>query len=326
MLQYFRIAGSARHLPDRRIHAEELDQRLGRAGGTTLARTGVAVRHEAMGADAAAIMARTVCTGALADAGSSLSQVDYLIDASLCLQQPLPCNAALVQQALGAEAAGIASFDVHASCLGFVAAMAVVNGLFASGAARRILVVCAETALRGVNWDEPESACLMGDGAAAFVFEATPPIEGFGLAIETFAEGASLCEVSGGGHRRSALDYEERHRAKYLFHMDGPSVHKFACRKLPALLQRVFAETGADLNTLEVVPHQASGPALELMAHRLNLPRDRFHVSIAEHGNLVAASIPFVLHGLRQHKPAGTRVMLLGTAAGYSQGVCIFTL
>ena len=326
MHQHFRITGSGRYLPKIRIGAEELDARLGLASGTVFARTGVRNRYRATGDESAVTMARIVIGRALAEAGCTVGELDLIIDASLCVQQPIPCNAALIQEALGEAAARVPCMDVHASCLGFFAALKVVNGLLASGDARRILVVCTETALSGVNWAEPESACLMGDGAAAFVFEAAQAVHPCRLVMETFSEGAHLCEVEGGGHRLPSYDYIADIDAKYRFHMDGKAVHKLASRLLPPLVERVLRETGCSLSALEVVPHQASGPALELIARRLGIPRERFHTTLAEHGNLVAASLPFVLHGVREKYPVGTRVMLLGTAAGYTQAAGIMTL
>lgn len=326
MQQYFRLAGSARHLPKRRLDSTELDRRYGWPEGTVEARTGVRWRHEAGAAESAATMARIVAPAAMAEARCGWRDVDYLVDASLCQQQPIPCNAALLQEALGAEAAGVPCLDVHASCLGFVAALNVVNGLFAAEAARRVLVVCAETPLRGVNWEEPESACLMGDAAVAFVLERTEPRPGWSFAMQTFAEGAHFCEVAGGGHRLPPFDYAEEKRAAYRFHMDGKAVHKLASRHLPTMVGRVLQAGGCTLAEVDVVPHQASGPAVELVARRLGIPRDRLHATLAEHGNLVSASVPYVLDGMRRTRPPGTRVLLLGTAAGYTQAAALFTL
>jgi 3-oxoacyl-[acyl-carrier-protein] synthase-3 len=101
---------------------------------------------------------------------------------------------------------------------------------------------------------------------------------------------------------------------------------KLASRLLPPLVERVLRETGCTLTDVDIVPHQASGPAIEFMARRLGIPAERLHATIAQHGNMVAASIPFVLHGVRQKRPAGTRILLLGTAAGYTQAACLFTL
>ncbi|WP_404425927.1 3-oxoacyl-[acyl-carrier-protein] synthase III C-terminal domain-containing protein [Nibricoccus sp. IMCC34717] len=207
-----------------------------------------------------------------------------------------------------------------------MAALNTVNGLFASGAASRALIVCAETPLQGVNWNEPESACLMGDGAVAVVVEKATYSTPCSIRMETYGEGAHLCEVRGGGHRLTPFLYAEARRAEYQFHMDGKSVHKFASKVLPPLLEKSLAEAGRPLEDYNVVPHQASGPALEFMRRRLGIEERRFHVSIGDHGNMVAAGIPFVLDSVRRHLPTGAPVMLIGTAAGYTQGVALIEL
>jgi 3-oxoacyl-[acyl-carrier-protein] synthase-3 len=108
--------------------------------------------------------------------------------------------------------------------------------------------------------------------------------------------------------------------------MDGKTVHKFASKHLPPLLAKALGQTGRELKDLNIVPHQASGPALEFMRRRLGLPEDRFHVSIAKHGNLVAAGIPYVLDSVRRDLPDGAPILVLGTAAGYTQAAAIFEL
>lgn len=326
MTQHFTIIGSARGLPSRAVTASELDQRLGLSPGWTAHHTGVLTRYQTSGLEEAEALTRQVCIAALTDAGKSFADIDLIVDASLSVQQPIPCNAALVQKILGPDARGIPCIDVHASCLGFVAALNVVNGLFASGSAQRAMIVCAETPSKGVNWDEPESACLMGDAATAFVLEASNRSNPCCFLLETFAEGAHLCEVRGGGHRLPAYVYSESDRSAYQFHMDGKTVHKFASKHLPPLLAKALEQTGRQLGEVNIVPHQASGPALEFMRRRLGLPEDRFHVSIAEHGNLVAAGIPYVLDSVRRDLPDNSPILVLGTAAGYTQAAAIFEL
>lgn len=326
MKQHFKITGSARQVPGKCITADELDQRAGLPAGWTLRHTGVQLRYEAVEPENATTLGRKVILDALDSARLRLTDVELLIDASLCIQQPIPSNSALMQQALGPDAAGCATMDVHSSCLGFVVALQVVNGLFASGAYRRAVIVCAETHLRGVNWDDPESAHLMGDGAAAIVVEACPPENDCVFRFQTFGAGAHLCEVQGGGHRLPPYDYTPDKHALYQFAMDGKGVHKFASTHLPAMVQEALREAGASIDELHVIPHQASAPTIELLARRLGVNRGRLHSSVESHGNLVAAGIPFVLHATRSQLPAGTRVMLIGTAAGYSQAVAIFRL
>jgi len=326
MKQYFKIVGSARYLPRKCIHAEELDRRSGLEAGWTLKHTGVRVRHEAGPDESGTEMARRVVMDALKSAGFGLRDLDLLIDASLCLQQPIPSNSALILESLGREAAGCATMDVHSSCLGFVAALQTVNGLFAAEGYDRAVIVCGETPLRGVNWDEPESAHLMGDGAAAIVLERCSPRDGCAFRFQTFAEGAQLCRVEGGCHRLPPAAYASSNRARYEFHMDGKGVHRFASQHLPAMVAEAVAASGTPLSDLHVVPHQASGPSIELLTRRLGIGRSRVHSSVEHHGNMVAAGIPFVLHGARAELAEGVRVMLVGTAAGYSQAVAIFTL
>ena len=326
MKQHFKIIGSARQLPGKCITADELDQRAGLAPGWTLRHTGVRLRYEAVEPENATTLGRKVILDALASAGLRLADVGLLIDASLCVQQPIPSNSALMQQALGPEAAGCATMDVHSSCLGFVVALQVVNGLFASGAYRRAVIVCAETHLRGVNWNDPDSAHLMGDGAAAVVVEACPPVNDCVFRFQTFGAGANLCEVRGGGHRLPPYDFTPDKRALYQFAMDGKGVHKFASTHLPAMVSEALRAAGTTIGELHVIPHQASAPSIELLARRLGVSLGHLHSSVESHGNLVAAGIPFVLHATRAELPTGTRVMLIGTAAGYSQAVAIFRL
>lgn len=326
MKQHFKITGSARTLPGKCITAAELDQRGGLPAGWTLQHTGVNLRYAAVEPENGTTLARQVILAALQSAGLGLPELELLVDASLSLQQPIPSNSALWQEALGEAAAGCATMDIHSSCLGFIVALQTVNGLFATGAYRRAVIVCSETPLRGVNWQEPESAHLMGDGAAAVVLEACAPVDDCAFRFETFGAGAQLCRVEGGGHRLAPYDYTPGERTRYLFHMDGKGVHKFASQHLPRMVQAALASGGTTLGELHVIPHQASVPSIELLARRLNIKRSRLHTSVENHGNLLAAGIPFVLHATRPLLAPGSRVMLIGTAAGYSQAVAIFSL
>lgn len=326
MKQHFRIAGTGGYLPAKTITAEELDVRLQLDRGWTRQHTGVAVRHQRAPEETAATMARAAATEALAAAGCTWREVDLIIDASTSQQQPIPCNAALLQEAFGSEASGIATLDVHCSCLSFVAALNLANALLAIGQHERILIVSSETPLDGVNWNDPASACLMGDGAAAAVVERVAPAHHCHYRFETYAEFAHVCEIAGGGTRLPSYRYTPEQDARYRFAMDGPRLHRAASKHLPPMINTLFAEAGVQPADLHVVPHQASGPAVELLSRRLGLAAGRLHVGLAEHGNMVAAGIPYALHCARQKIGGGARILLVGTAAGYSQAGFIFTL
>jgi 3-oxoacyl-[acyl-carrier-protein] synthase III len=327
MQQHFRITGTGGYLPEKVVTAAELDARLGLAPGWTLRHTGVATRHQRAQDETATDMARHAALAAIAAAGLTLRDIAVIVDASTCQQQPIPSNATLLHEALGREVRGAAALDVHATCLSFVVALATANGWFASGLYRHALIVSSETPLDGVNWADPASACLMGEGAAAVVLtRAAAPVGACAYGYETFGEHAHVCEVAGGGHRLPPFAFTKENETRYRFFMDGPKLHKVASRHLPPLVTRILAEARADLAALHVIPHQASGPAVELLARRLGIAREKLHVGLAEHGNMVAAGIPYALHRAREKIDAGSRVMIVGTAAGYSQAAFIFTL
>ena len=327
MQQHFRITGTGGYLPKKIISAAELDARLGLEPGWTLRHTGVATRHQRAPDETATDMARHAALAAVAAAGLTLRNIDVIVDASTCQQQPIPTNAALLHEALGPEVSGAAALDIHATCLSFVVALAAANGWFASGLYRHALIVSSETPLDGVNWADPASACLMGEGAAAAVLtRSAGPVGPCAYGYETFGEHAHVCEVAGGGHRLPPYAFTAENEARYRFFMDGPKLHKVASRHLPPLVARILAEAGADLPALHVIPHQASGPAVELLARRLGIAHGQLHVGLADHGNMVAAGIPYALHTARGKIPAGARVLMVGTAAGYSQAAFIFTL
>lgn len=326
MLQYFEICGSGCYLPKEVITAQSLDRRLGLSEGWTERHTGVLTRHRRAADENGTTMGKNAALSALENARISLKEIDLIIDASTCQQQPIPCNAALLNQALGEEARGIASLDVHSSCLSFVSALSVVNGFFASGQSQRALIVSSETPLDGVNWEDPASACLMGEGAAAVVVTRRSSPAPLSYQFETFGEHAGTCGVAAGAHRQSPFEFTAENADAYRFFMDGPQLHRIASRELPHLVSNVMQQHHDHFDRLHVVPHQASGPALRLLSRRLDLPADRLHTSLATHGNLVAAGIPFALHQARSKIMSGERVMLLGTAAGYAQAAMIFTL
>lgn len=271
-------------------------------------------------------MAGKACRAALQDAGRSVAEIDLIIDCSTSLYQPIPCNAAVYQSQLGPDAAGIPCVDVHGTCLGFVLALNMVNGLFATGAYRRVLLIASEAALAGVNWKEWESASLMSDGAAAVIVEACEPSESFVYRHQTFSEYRDACEVRSGGHRQGPFEYSPEHEADFRFSMNGAALFRVARQKLPGMINEVFQATTVQRNEVHIVPHQASPFAVESIRRIIDHPESLYHNRVARLGNMVAASIPVVLHQVIQESKVkrGDTLMLLGTSAGYAQAACTF--
>jgi len=328
MLQHFSIAGSGFHLPQRRLTAEDVDARASMPRGWTRDHVGVLERFECAEPETLATMACAAVAGAMADAQLAWSDVDLIIDASNCRYQPIPCNAAYLQAELGAAADGIPCLDVQSTCLGFIVAMHVANGLFAAGGYGHILIVCSEQALLGVNWNEPESACLMGDGAAAVVLRHAEPAPGYFYAHETFGQHRDICHIRGGGHVLPVTRYTSDRDSEFRFHMEGPQLMRTAARYLPPMTERLIETAGVPREELRVIPHQASPRGLGIMRRLLRIRVEHFENRVASMGNLIAASVPAVLHQCRAEKrlAAGDPILLLGTSAGYSQAGLIFRM
>jgi len=334
------IAGSGVYLPSRVVFNPEMEAMLGVPAGWVERKTGIRRRHFAdAGTESSPFMAARAIEDALREAGGDLPEL--ILCASAIGARPLPATACLVQRELGAAWAGVACMDVNCTCLGFLAAMDLAASHFACGRYRRIVVACAEIASRGINWGDPRSAALFGDAAVAFVFDAEAAEGGdFGgrfvhhaaspallhCKFATHSEGVDACMVRGGALELPSYEHSERNHADYLFHMDGRRVHELASRHLPGFLRGFLEEAGVTLGDIDwVVPHQAGLLSMRIMQRKLGIPPERFVVTIAEHGNVISASIPLALHIARRAGCVrrGQRVLLVGTAAGLTLGAAL---
>jgi 3-oxoacyl-[acyl-carrier-protein] synthase-3 len=245
---------------------------------------------------------------------------DLIVNASTSARQLIPDTSVFIQDQLGLE--GVPSFSVHATCLSFLVALHNAAALVAAGAYSRVLVVSAERGTVGRNLAEPESAALLGDGAAAAVLEPTPKDEAsalVGFQMTTWSKGAPLTELRGFGQRRHP-NHPQTRPEDNLFSMDGPGVFKMARRRVLGLVLSLLSAHGLRPDDVDlVVPHQASGPGLAL-APRMGFKADRVVNVVGQYGNCVAASIPMALaHAAAEGRlRRGDRVLLLGTGAGLS--------
>ena len=309
-----KIASTALYAPPRVETAAELAPRLGVSEDWILTRPGV--RERRISEEPVEVMAAHAARVALGSGGAP----DLILNASVSPRQLIPDTSVYVQHELGLN--GIPSFSIHASCLSFLVALHTASEMVAAGAYRRVLVVSAERATFGRNLAEPESAALMGDGAAAAILEPTPKDEAselLGFRMSTWPKGAASTEVRGFGTRCGPSDPRTRPEDN-LFSMDGPTVYKMALRRLPGLVRQLLADHGLGADDVDwVVPHQASGPGVAL-ASRLGFPPERTVNIVGEYGNCVAASIPMALAHLAASGRIrrGQRVLLLGTGAGFS--------
>jgi 3-oxoacyl-[acyl-carrier-protein] synthase-3 len=294
--------------------AAQLAPRLGRTEEWIVAQTGVRERR-IVTTETMEGLAAAAAREALGD-----ERPDLIINASTTPRQGIPDSSVFIQRELGFK--GIPSYSVHATCLSFVAGLQLAGSLLVTKQFDRILIVSSETGSVSRNFDEPESAALIGDGAAAAVVERTPEGESSELLawhMGTWPEGAELTEIRGGGTYRHPNDARTA-STDNLFRMDGPRVYKMARRKVAEVLVRLLEQAGIERSQIDlVVPHQASGPAIEALS-RYGFDESRIVNIVGRYGNCIAASIPMALVEAERtgRLRRGSTVLLLGTGAGLS--------
>lgn len=326
------LLGSGHALPKRRLTSCEIDHSLGLPNGSVERISGVRSRAVAAAEDSAAGLAAQATQQALQAAGLTADQLDCVIAASGTMDQGMPCNAALIHRELGLGSSGIPAFDINASCLGFIAALDQISWALVAGRYRRVLLVCADIASCGLDWQQLHSAAIFGDGAAAVVLGR----DGDGLRLNilaaqlrTYSEGATLCQIAAGGSRHHPSRGDENFAALSRFAMQGKAVFRLASTHLPGFLQSLLDEAGLQQAQIDrVIPHQASHLAMEHLRKRLGFATEQVIDIFAEYGNQVAASLPTALDiGLRDGRiRSGQRVLLLGTGAGLSLGGMLLEL
>ena len=239
--------------------------------------------------------------------------------------QLIPDSSVFIQQALGWS--GIPSFSLHATCLSFMMALNTAGAFLQTGLYRRILIVSSEQGSVCRDYNEPESAALIGDGAAAVVVEAAPASDEsalLGFAMRTYPEGAAYTELRGCGTRRHPNNPESQPEDN-LFQMNGHACTAWRTPHVDEVLEDAFEKAGLNREDIDlVVPHQASGPMLQAIP-RFGFPEHKVVNVIAQYGNCIAASIPMALaHAMNAGRLSrGHNVLMFGTGAGLSMAAAI---
>ncbi|MEO2186419.1 MAG: 3-oxoacyl-[acyl-carrier-protein] synthase III C-terminal domain-containing protein, partial [bacterium] len=246
---------------------------------------------------------------------------DLIINASGVPKQTIPDTSTFYQRELGFE--GIPSFSVHCTCLSFITALNTAASLIHSGSYNRILIISSDRGTRGRNFNEPESASLLGDGAAAVVLEKSLENESSELIyfdMKTFPSCANLTEVRGGGTNKHPQD-PETSLADNLFTMDGPAVYKIARKEVYRMMLKTMKTTRLKREEVDwVIPHQASGKAVDAYISTGGFAKEKVVSIISEVGNCVAASVPMAFATAVQDGriKRGNLLLFIGTGAGLS--------
>ncbi len=317
------IVGVGRYLPERVVTAAEVEALCRLPAGWIARRAGVLERRWVT-TETNAMMGAQAAREAVARAGLSFDDIELIINASGTQQQAIPDGAALLQRELGLGMSGIPCMSVHATCLSFMAALDVASTFLATGRYRTILLVSSDIGSVGLNFEEPESASLIGDGAAAVVVRRTPDGEGSRVVASryaTFGDGAHLTEIRGGGtahHPNAGATVREDN----LFHMAGPEVLRMALKQGGPFLETLRPGLSKGLEGVKVVvPHQTSLMGLKAF-QMFGWPAEVIVETLARYGNCVAASLPITLYEaiVTNRLQRGDELLLVGTGAGLSIG------
>jgi 3-oxoacyl-[acyl-carrier-protein] synthase-3 len=322
MTRYSRITGTGSYLPPRRLTNADLAAELATRGVETsdewiVERTGIRARHFAAPDVTSSDLGVEAAKNALQAAGLQASDIDLIIVATSTPDMVFPSAACILQNKLGI--AGCAAFDVQAVCSGFVYALTVADAMIRTGSASKALVIGAEVFSRILDFSDRTTCVLFGDGAGAVVLEAsdTPGI----LASDLHADGKHvgiLCvpgNVSGGQILGDPL-----------LKMDGQAVFKLAVGVLESAARATLAKanmTDADIDWL--IPHQANIRIMQSTAKKLKMPLEKLIVTVDQHGNTSAASIPLALDSaVRSGKiQKGDTLMLEGVGGGFTWGAVL---
>ncbi|MFN4004658.1 MAG: beta-ketoacyl-ACP synthase III [Hylemonella sp.] len=325
MSLYSRITGTGSYLPPQRLSNADLVARLAADGIETsdewiVERTGIRARHFAAPGVTSSELGAEAARRALQAAGLAASELDLIIVATSTPDMVFPSTACILQDKIGAN--GCPAFDVQAVCSGFVYALTVADAMIKAGTARRALVVGAEVFSRIIDFKDRSTCVLFGDGAGAVVLQASeePGI----LASELHADGRHvdiLCTpgtVAGGQVLGDPL-----------LKMDGQAVFKLAVGVLEDAARAVLAKAGLQDTDIDwLIPHQANIRIMQGTARKLKLPMDKVIVTVDEHGNTSAASIPLALDvGVRSGRvKPGDRVLLEGVGGGFTWGAVLLKM
>ncbi len=289
-MNYSRIAGTGSYLPAKVLTNRDLEKMVDTSDQWIRERTGIEKRHIAAADETTCDLAEPAARRALQAAKVDSGEIDLIIVATTTPDQVFPSTACLLQQRLDIH--GCPAFDVQAVCTGFVYAVAVADNFIRTGSARCALVVGAETFSRIVDWSDRGTSVLFGDGAGAVVLKASkePGI----ISTHLHADGAyeSLLRVPAGVSK----GYDLVQEGGAYTEMRGNEVFRMAVTTLGRIVDETLQANGLQKTDIDwLIPHQANIRIIQATARKLRMPMERVVVTVSEHGNTSAASVPLAL-------------------------------
>jgi 3-oxoacyl-[acyl-carrier-protein] synthase-3 len=315
---YAKIIGTGSYLPSKVLTNYDLEKIVETSHDWIVSRSGIHQRHIAADDELSSDLAVQASQRAITAAGIRADEIDLIIVATTSPDQMFPSTACILQDKLGIKNRGPA-FDIQAVCGGFIYALNTANLYLRGGQAKTALVVGTEVLSRMLDWKDRSTCVLFGDGAGAVVLQAseTPGI----IASKLHADGSHRHMLQAGGSVRNGAIQGDP-----FIKMDGQAVFKFAVKVLSEVVLEVLHENelqGSDIAWL--IPHQANIRIMEATAKKLGLNMDKVVVTVAQHGNTSAASIPLALdNAVRDGRiQAGQNILLEAVGGGFTWGAVL---
>ncbi len=311
------ITGTGSALPARRVSNAELAEQVDTTDEWIVERTGIRFRYIAGPEETTATLAAAACRAALLAAGRDAADVDLIVLATATPDQTFPASATKVQAMLGIS--DCVAFDVAAVCSGFLYAVQIADSMIRAGNARRALVIGAETMSRLLDWEDRTTCVLFGDGAGAIVLEAEADSDRGILATRLHADGRhnELLYVDGGPSTTGTVGKVR---------MKGREVFRHAVVNLASVMGEALDAAGLVSTDVDwVVPHQANARILDATARKLGLDPDKVVVTVDQHANTSAASVPLALDtAVRDGRiKRGDLIVLEAMGGGFTWGAAV---
>ncbi len=287
---YSRIAGTGGYLPERIMENTELEKMVDTSDEWIKSRTGIHKRHIAAENETTCDLAEHATRMAMEAASVTADDIDLIIVATTTPDMVFPSTACLLQERLGVS--GTAAFDIQAVCTGFIYALGIADKFIKTGSAKKALVVGAETLSRIVDWTDRDTCVIFGDGAGTVVLEASEQAGVVSTFLHADGNYKDLLKVPVG----ISTDYAKVKENNAFIHMQGNEVFKVAVNTLGKTVDETLSANNLDKKDIDwLVPHQANARIISATAKKLDMSMDKVILTIDQHGNTSAASVPLAL-------------------------------
>ena len=314
---YSKITGTGSYLPERILTNADLELMVDTSDEWIRSRTGIEKRHIAADDETTCDLAEKAALSAIEAAGIEAADIDLIIIGTTTPDLIFPSTACLLQQRLGIR--GCPAFDVQAVCTGFIYAMSIAEKFISTGSSKCALVIGAETVSRIIDWKDRNTSVIFGDGAGAVILQASETQGILSSHIHADGQYADLLNVPAG----ISSDYDMVKADKAFVTMQGNEVFKVAVNTLGRIVDETLAANSIKKEDIDwLVPHQANMRIISATAKKLEMSMERVIVTVNQHGNTSAASVPLALDvAVRDGRiKAGDTVLLEAFGGGFTWG------